>query len=781
MTVLTVLGLALGMAVCLLILTFVWEQKSYDRFHRHADRTVRILSEPIDAETGEADALLAATPAPLADALGREVPGIEAAVRLGQIRSRVLRGSETVELTGLYAEPAFFDLFDFEAAGSDPRAVLDQPYHLLLSPEAATSLFGTDDPVGQTLTLEGHGDFIVGGLLAEPPGPSHLKFDVLASFATLAASDRRTTLADWNNSWHFATYLLLDDPATASRLEATLPTISERVYAGDERRLAFHVQPLREIALGPILGNEISSYSIPAVMVFILAALGLVVMLTAGFNYVGLSTAQAVRRTSEVGTRKALGAGRKQIAAQFLIEAVLVALGALGVAYGLLLWLVPAFNGLSFVQLLDARLDASHLLDPGLLGLFVAFSIAVGLVAGLYPALRLARFASIAALRGHGVRGFSGRWLRHGLIGAQFALALFFVITTALLVAQSRHLLSADYGFRQDDVLSLALQGQDAEVLRSELLRVPEIEQVAATSKLPASGSTSRVELQRAGEEPVEAFEYAADAHFLDVLDLELIAGRTFSEMRSTDTTRAVLLNETAVRALGLGTPTDAVGTTLTVGEAGRAMEVIGVVRDYHYNTLLDRIGPLVLYDAPSDTRYLLVRTTPGARDPALARVEALWQQLDPERPAEVARFDVQLADGPVNRLFGAFIRVIGVVAAFAVAISLLGLLGMATYHVETHVREVGVRKVLGARRRDVVLLLSRTFIRVVLVGTVVAVPLAWLAGRGWLQAFAVHVEPSLWLLAGCALGMAALALGVVASQTLRAATADPVKSLRYE
>ncbi len=460
----------------------------------------------------------------------REVPGIEVSVRLGQIRSRVLRGSETVNLTGLYAEPAFFDLFDFETASGDARDVLAQPYHLLLSAQAATNLYGTADPVGQTIKLEGHGDFIVGGVLATPPGPSHLKFDVLAAFSTVAASDRRDELTDWNNSWRFATYLLLDDRATTGRLEAALPTIAQRVYAGKEERLAFRVQPLDAIALGPVLGNEIASYSIPAVLVYFLAALGLVMMLEAGFNYVGLSTARAVRRAGEVGTRKALGAGRGQVVAQFLTETLL---GALGVAYVFLLWLVSAFNSLTFVQLADTRLDASQLLDLRLLGLFVGFSIAVGLVAGLFPAVRLSRYAQLAAMQGQGVRGFSGRWLRHGLIGAQFALALFFVVTTALLVTQARLLLHADYGFRQDDLISVPLQGQNYELLRSELLRYPEIQQVAATSKLPASGSTSRIELRGPDRvELVAAFEYAADADFLGALDLDSSPDGPFRKLR---------------------------------------------------------------------------------------------------------------------------------------------------------------------------------------------------------------------------------------------------------
>ena len=780
-TALTVLGLALGMAVCLLILTFAWEQKTYDRFHAQSDRIVRILSDRVHP-SGEVTAL-AATPAPLAAALEREVPGVEATVRIGQIRAAAVRDGAAVGVTGLYAEPAFFDVFDFEAASGDGRAVLAEPGGLLLTPAAAERIFGDEDPVGQAVQLEGHGDFVVGGVLAEPPGPSHLQFEVLASFATLATSERRAELGDWNNSWRFATYLLLDDPATAERLAAVLPGLTEQQYAGQEERLDFHVQPLEAIALGPVLGNEIASYSVPAVMVLFLAALGLVVMLAAGFNYVSLSVARAMRRAREVGTRKALGARRGQVVLQFLCEAVLVALAATGLAALLLAWLIPAFNSLAFVQLMNVPLNPAHLLDPRLLGLFVLFGVSVGLLAGLYPAVRLARFDPMAALKGErAMRGFSGRRLRHGLIGAQFALALFFVITVALLVTQFRYLTHADYGFAQDDLLTVDLQGQDYGLLRAELLRYPEIAAVAATSKLPASGSTSRVELGRAGlDEPIAAFEYAVDPNFLGTLDLDLVAGRGFSAERASDTTRTVVLNEAAVQALGLGSAREAVGAVLRLGEPERPVEVVGVVRDYHYNTLLDPIDVLVLYDAPSSYRYAFVRAQPGALTAASDRLDAVWERLDPVHPIVSDRFEAQLNDGPLHRLFGAFNRMLAALAALAVAISLLGLLGMAAYHVETRVKEVGVRKVLGASRGAIVWLLSRDFVRLVGVATVLTVPLAWLLSRAWLQIFAVRVGVSPWLVGGCVALVGALALGIVASQTLRAATADPVRSLRYE
>jgi len=780
-TGITVLGLALSMAVCLMILTFIWDQKQYDRFHTRTDDIYRILADRVDSD-GDVDAL-AATPAPLADALLREVPGIEATLRLGQIRSQAVYEGKAVYLEGLYVEPSFFDMFSFTLENGDPRSLLDTPNQLLLSHGAAEKLFGTRNPVGEPLRLEGHGDFIVGGLLAEPPGKSHLKFDVLVSFSTLSTSHRSDALADWMNWWQFATYLMTDAPETLDRLEAVLPEITRQHYEGQESRLDFHVQALKDIALGPPLGNEISSYSVPALVVYFLAVLGLIIMVSAGFNYVSLSVARAMKRAREIGVRKAVGARRLHVVLQFLCEAVLIALLALVLAYAMLSWLLPAFNGLTFIQMARVEIDPVRLFAPALLGLFMLFSIGVGVMAGLYPALRLSRFQPVTVLKGlNTTHGFSGRLLRRSLTGVQFAVGLFFVTTTLLLLAQFNYLLHADYGFARHDLINVDLQGQPFDVLREELLRHPSIVAVSGTSKLPASGSTSRIELLREGmQESVPAYEYAIDPAFLDNLDLPLVAGRTFSSDRASDSTQAVLLNETAVGRLGLDTPASAIGTFLRMDEAAPSVQVIGVVKDYQYNTLMDPIDALVLHYTPRAFRYANIRTRPGEMASATAHLEAVWKQLDPVHPIDYSPFDVQLTDNIFNRIFEDLAYLIAFIALLAVLISCLGLFGMVLYLVETRVKEVGLRKVLGADNRSIVLLLSREFLWMIGIAGAATLPLAWLGNGLWLQAFANRIALSPWLFAGAALLMTALALLVIASQTIRAAKADPVQSLRYE
>ena len=789
-TAITVIGLAMSLAICLLILTFVWEQKNYDRFHEHGDHIVRILSDIVVG--GEVTAETAAAPAPLAPVLQQLVPGIEATSRIGQIRSVAVNDGISANVTGLYAEPSFFELFSFGVEGGGGRDILATPNRVILSRSAGEKLFGEQDPVGRPIHLEGHGDFVVGGVLETPPGRSHLRFDVLASFTTLATSDRQDELVDWMNSWRFATYLLVEDQGTEERLEAVLPEITRQQYAGENRRLDFRVQPLYDIALGPALSNEISSYSIPSFIVYFLGALGLIIITAAGFNYVGLSVARAMRRSNEVGVRRAVGATRRQIVAQFLTEAVLVALLALLVAYALLTWLVPAFNGLTLIQMGHADLDPSSLFEPRLLAMFVAFSFLIGLAAGLYPALRLSRYQPVTALKGlKAARGASGRLLRHSLTGIQFGLALFFVTTTAVLLAQFNYMLNADYGFKSDNILNVDLQGRSYDVLRAEMLRHPDVQLVSATSTLPASGSTSATEIRReVSDEPIRIIQYGVDPGFVENLGLTLVAGRGFSSDIAGDSVTALILNETAVRDLGYDSPADAIDAYLETGSSmsevddttSREVQVIGVVADYQYDKLVGPIQAMSLYYSPGALRYANVRVRPGTMDAVEAHLETVWERIEPVHPAVYARFEAQLtSDNLLNQLFSDAMSIIALVSALAVVISCLGLLGMAVYTVETRVKEVGLRKVLGAGTRSIVLLLSREFIRLLAIATVIALPLAVVVNRRWLSAFANHVDPGVWLFAGCAVLVGMVALAVVVSQTLRASGSNPVDSLRYE
>ena len=777
-----VVGLAVSMAVCLLILAFAWDQAHYDDFHAKGDRIVRILTDQLTAQ-GEVEASFAASPAPLAEVLAQDVPGVEETTRLGQLRTMIIHDGNGIPAEGLFAEPSFYELFDFRLSKDTPQAILSRPGQVILTQETARKVFGEADAIGKTVQLDEQGTYTVGGIAAPPPGKTHLQFDLLVSFVSQRTTDRRDELTNWENTWNFATYLLIEDDAVVPRLQHTLDRIAERRYSDLEEPMRFRVQALEDIALGPVLGNEIASYSVPAILLYFLAVLAGLIMLAAGFNYVSLSVARALRRTKEIGVRKALGAGRMQVMGQLLGEAVLVALLATAVAGLLLVWLLPTFNSLTFVQMGDVQISLGRLLDPWLLGLFLGFSVLVGLGAGFYPALRLSRFQTASVLRDHDdVSGFSGRRLRHTLTGVQFALALFFVVSAALLFQQFRHVITADYGFEQERVMTVALQGQPFDVVANELSRQSGVQQVTATSKLPASGSTSRI-MARRSEQDIETpvYQYAAGPGFVEVLGLRMVAGRSFSRTLARDSVDALVINEQAVQALGFEHAQDALGASISLDGFGEPREVIGVVEDYHYHLMVEPIEPMVLHYSPGTFRYALAQVSPGTMDAALPKATALWNELDLIHKAQVAALDAQIRDNPINRILGDATGVVGLISLLAVLISCLGLLGMALYTVETRLKEVGVRKVLGATTRHLMLLLSRDVLTIMGLASLIALPVAWLTGRMWLQAFANQIDVSPWLLIGCVLAMMGVALAVVSTQTFRAARTDPATVLRSE
>jgi len=776
-----ILGLASGMSVCLLVLALVWDQVRYDRFHPERDRIVRVLSQEVNSN-GDAGSMRAAAPAPLAPAMKDEIPSIQQTTRIGQIRALVYTDREGISADGLYAEPSFFDLFGFELKeGRDPRGALRRPGQILLKEDLAEKLFGNGPAIGKTVTIEDHTTFTVAGIVAEPPGKTHLTFDMLASFRTLQDLPRGSQVEDWRNTSTFATYARIDDGASMANIESLLAGIADRQYARQETRIDFSIQRLGAIALGPQLSNEIASYSLSGRVVYVLVGLALLVMLAAGFNYVSLSVARAMSRSQEIGVRKTTGAGRGQIVMQLMTEAVLLALMSLGLGYVLLAWLLPAFNRLRPLQMLGASVSPSHLFDPALVLIFVGFALLTGLFAGVYPALRLSRVqpARILASSPGGAAGGSSPRLRTALASGQFALALVFVSVAALLAGQVDFMVETEYGFEANNRLVVDIDGRSIETLRSELAQAPAVEAVTMTSSHPVSGSRMGAQIERESADPLNVTTYAIDTSFPDVMGLELAAGRSYPDHRGADSTSAVLVNEQTIARLGYATPADAVGQTIRF--EGALHEVIGVVRDYHYDFMTSPIGPLVLYTGPSRLSQAIVQARPGQMQAAASQVEAIWSDLKPLHEATVVPLAEKVYDNPMHQAMRDASSIVGVVSLLAILISSLGLFGTAVHMVERRRKEVGVRKALGATQKALVWLLTRRYVGLIAGTSLIALPIAWLINRTWMQVFAYHIPVSPWVLGACALGLGTVALAVVATQTYRAAGTEPSVVLRTE
>ncbi|HMB92942.1 MAG TPA: ABC transporter permease, partial [Rhodothermales bacterium] len=421
-----ILGLAASMAVCLLIILFIRDQKSYDSFHEQADRVYRVVADAVDPDSNVI--AVSATPAPLAGVLERDMPGVEAAVRLRPLQTLATHEGKTLPVQGFFADASFFEVFSFPLAAGHPGQVLAKPNTIVLSRKMAERFFGTQNPIGQILTFDQGGDFVVTGVLDPFPGKSHLKFEALASFSSLQNwEDEREVLADWHVFYRYYTYVLLEDQQAAATLAAGLPAIVKQQYpAREQAYYRFDLQALPDINLGEARNNEIG-FILPGLVAYFLAGLALIIMLTACFNYVGMSVARSLSRAREVGIRKVVGAHRGQIMRQFVSEAVVVALLALVVACGLLFVLVPVFNSLWFVQMSQTQI-ALNWGGASLYVVLLVFSVVVGIVAGLYPAVYLSRFAPVHVLQGGAGSQSGGLRLRKVLVASQFAFSLVFMV-----------------------------------------------------------------------------------------------------------------------------------------------------------------------------------------------------------------------------------------------------------------------------------------------------------------------------------------------------------------
>lgn len=773
-------GLAVSMAVCLLVLLFVRDQYGYERFHPHAERVYRVVST---VEEPYRTFRMATSPGPLGEVLRQDhAQQVEAVVRMTRFGGRAVQGALTLPFSGLYAEPTFFDVFGFPLVQGDPATALTAPYSVVLTEAAAQKLFGEADPMGQVLTRENVGDFTVTGVVRLAGYETNFEFEGLLSFATLVqrqAQGRNLALDDWGITSEYYTYFRLAPDADADVLAAALPGLIARMFPAEAERPrpALTLQPLTRIAMGSTgYGNEIGDpASIIEVTVFTI--LGLLVLLAAAFNYVTLSTARAAQRAKEIGVRKVVGAYRGQLVKQFLGEAVVMALLALVLAAGLLAWLVPAFNELGLMQEIGARLTFDPVADWPVYLLFVGFALVVGVLAGLYPALRLAAFAPVRALRGaSGGAALRGVGLRKTLVVGQFVLSMVLIVLTLVIYRQSSYLLHADYGLDEAHLVTIDLQGLPAETFRQELERHPGFAQVVLASDVPIVGGNWSKQIQSTSmADPDLISYYATDAGFLDAFGLDLLAGRGF--VPGSAAQDGVLITKAALPLLGFDTPADAVGQSVRLDET--PAPILGVVSDLMAQGYERGYVPVAFAYAPDHFRRALAHLRPGQRDDALAHLDATWQAMTHGLPLSYRFFDEEKVEeyAFVQDVIG----ILGVVAGIAVLVACLGLLGLASFTAQTRVREVGIRKVLGAEVRSLLLLLSREYLILLGIAVLVAVPLAYLGASAFLSQFANHIDLGVGLF-GLAFGaLLALACLALASPTLRAAYANPVDTLRHE
>jgi len=785
-------GLAVGICCCLLILLYVQHEMSYDAYHTHANRIYRLA---LDLKWSGDEHHIAGVAAVTAEAVVNDYPEVEDAVRIyleDRTRYRLSDGDQTfLESHIAYTDASFFHVFSIPLIAGDPKTALAEPNSLVMSEEMAYKYFGEDDPLGRTLTMDNTTDYKVTGVFKEIPSNTHFHFDFFGSLTSL--EDSRAPW--WLHNITFRTYLLLHENADPRELEKKLPEMVRKYVAPPLEQsfsksweeitqmgmgVRYFLQPLKSIHLHSDLQYELEpNGDIKYVIIF--SSIAFFILLIACINFMNLSTARSTRRAREVGVRKAVGSLRWQLIFQFLAEALFLSFLALVLALILTSLALPYFNDLA-----QRDISLSQLLQ-GMFPLYLlGFVVAAGVVSGSYPAFFLSSYRPVDVFKGQSAPGAKSRWLRNGLVVFQFFVSTVLIIGTLVVSRQMHFVQNRKLGFEKDQVLVIHdtyVLGAQIESFKQALLQNPRISSATITGFLPVDSDrmmdvNNPEGIYREKGTPMET--WPVDFDYVKTMGMEIVAGRDFSRAFSTDSS-AIIVNEAAVRQFGWEHPIGKkIGDWRMMDDQRVLVDfpVIGVVKDFHYESLRNYIGPLRFFIGRSPD-LLSLRMHAEDISQTINWIREQWAVFVPGEP-----FDFSFMDDRFDTMYRSeqrFGDIFAVFSVLAVSIGCLGLLGLAAFTAERKIKEIGIRKVLGASVSGIVILLSRTFIKWVLIANVAGWPVAYFIMRRWLQGFAYRTDmtPLTFILSG------ALTFGIafltVSYQAIRAARTNPVQSLKYE
>jgi putative ABC transport system permease protein len=782
-SLINITGLAVGMACCFLIFLYVHFELSYDRFNQKADRIYRVVG---DLKSSSETLHWYVTPGPLGRSIKSDFPQVQQVTRFINGSVLIQKGNFKFQEThSIWADSSIFSVFDLPLTYGDPRTALKEPNSIVLSETAALKYFGHSNPIGQHLLLTGLNlPGIVTGLMKDIPENSHFSSDMLVSMATYTRSIQPGVETSWGD-YLFSTYLLLPPGADPAVLQSNLPALVQK-YAGSDlknRNVQYRLwlEPLTSIYLHSRYGAPVTG---SLDNVHILTAIGIFILLLAAVNFINLSTARSVERAKEVGIRKCAGAKSGQLIGQFLVESIFIAIVAFFLALALCHFLLPLFNQLSG-KTISKGIFASMAHPFWLLML----ALGIGLLAGVYPALVLSSFRPVIVLKGHFASGSRGVFLRKALVVAQYTISISLIVSTLVVYSQLNFMERQPLGFDKDQVLVVSSNG-DAHALefKRNIAAIPAVEGSTLTSAIPGRTYNDQgndvwptnVENSKGSWQRINMAFYNADPGFLPLYKVKLLAGRNFYKDTRNDSA-SVLVNKTA--ALNLGYTESSLGQLIgrrTMGSGDTTHNtIIGVIDDFHFHSLKEPIQPLCIQTGQWWVQFLSIKVNTGNLPGTLSALADQWQKAVPNRP-----FTYFFLDGDFNSQYRSeerFGRLFIYFSALALFISSLGLLGLSAYSTLQRTREIGIRKVLGARVLGIVGLLSGDFVKLVVIAFVIACPISWLAMHRWLAGFAYRttLNGGLFVLAGA--GALLIAIVTISAQAIKAALANPVISLRTE
>lgn len=783
-SVLNILGLAVGLTCFAFISIWVKDELSYDKFNKKADRIFRVTAEIITQAESFKQAV---TSIPMAAAFKNDFPEVENAVRLDRSDAIVQYGDKQFSEDGIVAtDPSFFDVFSYSLKQGDPETALNNAYSIVLTESMAKKYFGNENPVGKSLHVflydtSGKGqDYAITGIIPDAPKNAHFTFNFLVSMKSLeTANPQLTTAAGWGNN-SFYTYLLLRDKKSRQKVEAGLPDFMNRQRPGREQsstnQFLLSLQPLTDIHLKSDLRYEIeATSSIKYVYIFI--TIGLFILLIAAINYMNMATASSLSRSKEVGVKKVMGASKKQLVGQYIAESVLVSLLSLLAAVLLAALLKPVFTQLSGKEL-------SLFDSPGVLVFLVLVTLVIGFLSGLYPAFFITAYKAADVLKGSLKAKPGGAFLRKGLVILQFSIAVVLIVGIIIVNSQMNYISNKDLGFEKEALLSLKVNGnadviQNFPAFKNSLLSDPLIKGVTTSNTMIIGGignSSARTVDGKGQPLHTGTYRLRVDANYLDVYGMTLLKGRNFYTDHAGDTL-AYIVNESAVRAFGWKNNDDAVGKPFEMNR--QQGTVVGVVKDFHFHTLQHPIDPLVMVVLRNNFSQITVKADLSDVNKTMATISAAWKKHFPGALMEQSFVEDRLQDQyQAQQRYSRFFLYFSVLSLL---IACLGLLGLTAYATKQRVKEIGIRKVLGASVGHITTMLSVDFLKLVILGSIIAFPVAWLVMNKWLHEFSYRISINWWVFILAGFITVLIALLTVSVQAIKAAIMNPVKSLRTE
>ena len=784
-SILNIVGLSAGLICFAFIAVWVTDELSYDKFNKNYDRIVRVTGIA-KTESGVSES--AVSSAPMAKALKDDYAEVENTVRF-DMRGEIVRlkDKQLLEDAILVTDPSFFDVFSFHLTRGDVSTALNEPYSIVLTKTAAKKYFGDADPMGQVLTINMYdsaglgAQYKVTGIMPDAPKNSHFTFNMLASFKTAEVANPDILTVDGWGDASFYTYLLLKKGVDHKKFSQKISQFYGK-YIGERydvwKSIYFYkLQPLADIHLKSQLEYEIAATG-SITNVYIFSTIGFLILLLAGINYMNLATARSVSRVKEVGVRKVVGALRRQLTMQYLMEAVITAFIALIISLLACYLLQPLFFQLT-------GKNFSPFESPFLIIFLTVVTILLGVLSGLYPAFIISGFKPASVLKGSFKSGTKGVFLRRSLLVSQFMITIILVSSIIVINSQMSYIKHKDLGYDKEALLFLRVNG-NTEVIngfnafKNDLASSPLISGITTSNSLLiaglGSGGSKTVDIN-GNPLQVNTSRLRVDADYMKVHGIRLLAGNDFTASAAGDTIRQIILNEQAVKRFGWKDPAAAIGKPFEMGNQKGIVR--GVVNDFHFNSLQQAIEPLAIYPIGDRFSRITVKADIKKVDQSISFIEKTWKKHFPS-----ALFDYDFMDEQIGEQYAAekkFAKIFLYFSVLSLVIACLGLYGLTAYSASQKVKEIGVRKVLGATVNNLAIMLSRDFLKLILVAFIIAVPIAWYMMNNWLTDFAYRTDISWWMFGAAGLLVLMIAIITVSFQVIKAAFANPIQSLRTE